>query len=169
LSITTGYTVPIGRGSENIEANSWIPSKYVNEPRYNEDNIKKPCSEVLNSYTINADGTLAPCCGLVSRDLQIFRSGNVLEHDAVDVMDKYSKAVIYNWLALEGVGAIRDHVNSIEAVFDPSKKYVQACQLCQEVFSNADALKILQKELDKIGFRLSAKRYLHDALTVSSL
>ncbi len=168
IVITTGYTVPTGRGAEHVNSEEWVPIEYIDSPRYNEDNIMRPCTEVLNSYTINADSTLAPCCGLVSRDLQIFRSGNVVENNAVDIMEKSSKSIIYNWLALEGVGAIRDYVNSIEPVFNPSKRYVQACQLCQELFSNKEALRIIYKNIEHIGSMLSAKRCLHDAFTMST-
>ena len=165
LAISTGYTVPVGRGSENVEPEDWIPSRYSDdaESRYCQNNWEMPCKEILNSFTVTANGKLSPCCGLVDRKLRIFYAGDVLQGNAVEVMEKYCRSTIYNWLALEGPGAIRNFVNSKTLLFQENAQYVQACQLCQEIFSNSDALNIILEGMPEVSTKLCGKRCTFEA------
>lgn len=160
IAISTGYTVPVGRGSDKIVPAEWIPSRYMDSTstKYVARSWELPCREVLNSFTVSADGKLSPCCGLVDRDVQIFRAGDVINEDAVHVMEKYCSSTIYNWLALDGPVAIRDFINARQYLFDEHAEYVQSCQLCQEIFTNRKALEIILEALPAIGTSLAIKR-----------
>jgi organic radical activating enzyme len=96
----SGYTIPVGRGSDEINGNEWIPYKYDKSAKERNWNI--PCNDVFQNFNISANGFLSPCCGLVSRDLRLFYCENVIRQNTVLVMEKYCKSVLYNWLALEG-------------------------------------------------------------------
>jgi len=151
------YTVPIGRGSDEINKDKWLP------PNYTKDRWEGPCSEVLKSYTISPNGNLMPCCGLVNRDIGIFYAGNVLNNNIVSEMEKYCKSILYNWLALEGPSEIRKFVIEKDPKITFSDKYVQNCQVCQELFSNERVLHIINSNSDAIGYKLTLLRCLLDA------
>lgn len=165
LAISSGYTVPVGRGSENVFAENWIPYRYASDAgsKYCPTSWAMPCREVLNSFTVTADGRLSPCCGLVDRSVRIFSAGDVLQEDVVNVVEKYCSSTLYNWLALEGPGAIRDFINAKHPLFQENAQYVQACQLCQEIFSNEVALKVILEGMPEISASLSIKRCTFEA------
>lgn len=160
IAISTGYTVPVGRGSDKILADEWIPSRYMDSTstKHVTRSWELPCREVLNSFTVSADGKLSPCCGLIDRNIQIFRAGDVIDEDTVRVMERYCSSTIYNWLALEGPAAVRDFINTKQHLFDVRAEYVQSCQLCQEIFSNSRALEIILGAMPEIGLALAIKR-----------
>ncbi len=118
---------------------------------------------MLNSYNISADGYLVPCCGLVDRELKMFYSlENVLQNDILQVMEKCSQSIIYNWLALEGPWAIKEFVKAKDKSVPFLEKYVQACQICQELFSNEKVLQIIYDNIDSVGKKLSILRSLFE-------
>jgi len=163
IFFSSGYTVPIGRGSKNINKEEWLPKNYTDQ------RWKGPCNEVLKSYTVSPDGSLMPCCGLVSRDLGVFYGSNVIENDTAKEMEKYCNSFLYNWLALEGPSGILNFVKQKDSSLMFSKYFVQNCQVCQELFSNETVLNIIYQNMDEISSKLSLARCLLDARRVTLL
>lgn len=163
LAISEVCTLPLGRGSDIINKSSWLPSKYFPKYKNNDKIYKGPCSEVLKSCNISADGYLLPCCGLVDRSLRTFHFQNILGGKVLDTLEQCSQTTLYNWLALEGPWAIKEFIKSKDKTIEFAEEYVQACQICQEVFSNKTALKIIDDNLDVIGIRLAPLRCAFDA------
>lgn len=51
LAISTGYTVPVGRGSEHVAIEEWLPDRYAADaPAVQALHAEGPCLEVLNSF-----------------------------------------------------------------------------------------------------------------------
>ncbi|MCL5260122.1 MAG: radical SAM protein [Gammaproteobacteria bacterium] len=163
LAISISYTIPIGRGADKINPLKWIPTEYYANSQYSEQSYKEPCSEILSSYNISPSGNLTVCCGLVDRKLPIFYTQNVLKKDIMQVMEKSNQSVLYNWLALEGPWAIKEYIKAQDPSISFAEKYVQGCQICQELFSNPRVLKIIYKNLDSISKHLSILRCAFEA------
>ena len=157
LSFSSGYTVPIGRGSENIKLEKWIPA---DTPRRHWEG---PCREVLSTIQVSAEGQLSPCCGLVDGDLGAFYAGNVFENDLLDVLDRANRSVLYNWLALEGPSGIMDYIRSQDSTISFQGMYVQNCQICQEIFSDQRKLAVVTQGLQPMAEVLGVSRCLFEA------
>lgn len=158
LTFSSGNTVPIGRGSDKINKSEWVPKEF------SKNHCKGPCSSVFDSINISPKGFLVPCCGLIDREIPLFYSGNILENNLEDIMKKSNKNILYNWLALEGPYAIKEFVNKINPEIYFEGKYVQKCQICQELFSNDEVISIISENLDIIGTRVGLQRSMFDAI-----
>lgn len=154
---SSGYTVPIGRGSSSVDKETWLPQNYTDKRWIG------PCEEVLKSYTISPDGSLMPCCGLVSRDIGIFYGSNVIENNIAQEMEKHCNSFLYNWLALEGPSSILDFIKLKDPSIKFSTNFIQNCQVCQELFSNQKVLHIISENMDELSLKLSVSRCLLDA------
>jgi hypothetical protein len=162
ICFSTGWTIPVGRGSDKVKKQDWLP------PGDAVQSWRGPCNEVLRAINISADGQLTPCCGLVDRGLGVFYAGNVIEQDILEVIDQASNKVIYNWLALEGPSGIKEFVESLDPGLEFGEAFFQNCHLCQELFSNQRVMELIAENINQIGYRLSvsrsfleAKRQLH--------
>jgi len=161
LTISTGYTLPIGRGSELVNLERWVPNDLP------ETQWKGPCKEVLASITISANGYLSPCCGLVDRNLDAFYVASVVEYDVLDILEYANKTVLYNWLALEGPSAIMEYIMSQDPSLQFLGRYIQNCQICQELFSDSRKVVIILDSLERMGKVLSVNRCIYESHRIS--
>lgn len=157
FTFSSGYTVPIGRKSEEVNKIDWLPEGY------SEINWRGPCTNILNSVNISPNGDLMPCCGLIDRAIKLFYLGNVLDNDLEDIMEKANKNTLFNWLALEGPSAIMDFVIEVDNSVKFTGKYVQGCQLCQELFTNENVLNILSNNIGEVGKRIAVLRSIFES------
>lgn len=156
ICMSSGYTIPIGKGSEKVEPENWLPINY------SDDMWTGPCLEVMNAINISSRGILMPCCGLVDRSLGVFYAGDIREEDLFTVVERASSLVLYNWLALKGPSNIMELVKQVDRSIPFLKKYVQKCHLCQNLFSNPRVIEILAENLDYIGKKLVITRSLFE-------
>lgn len=155
---STARTVPIGRGSENIDRGEWI--RFFGDSK----SWIGPCNEVFSNVTVQPDGSLSPCCGIIDRKLPEFYYGNVVDMPLVDVITSADQVILYNWLALEGPSGIKDYIESKrpEMKKEFHSTYIQNCELCQDLFSCPSKRKVIEQgTLDKKN-EITLKRYVHE-------
>ena len=157
ICFSSGYTVPVGRGSEDVDLDEWM-SQGIDDGRW-----RGPCEEVLANVQITPGGRLSPCCGLVDRALGVFYIGSVLEHDIFELLRKANNCVLYNWLALAGPSGIMDHVIAQDPSIEFAGRYVQNCQLCQELFSDERKKALVAQSLESMAQVLSVSRCVFEA------
>jgi len=157
LTISSGNTLPIGRGAEKVNPLGWVP------PEVTEDRWRGPCNEVLKEIVIAPEGRLSPCCGLVDRSIPYFYAGSVLEQDLLELLEIANKSVLYNWLALGGPSSIMDYIISQDPSIPFLGKYVQNCQICNEIFTDARKTEVALGGLEAMAGTLSIQRCLYEA------
>ena len=151
LMFSNGITMPIGRGSENIDLKKWtyeLP----------EGNWRGPCSEVFKNITIQANGKMSPCCGIVDRKLDEFYCANMHQENFVDAIKKANQTVLYNWLALEGPSGIMEYVENKTGKKLSLDRYIQNCQVCQQLFSDDESRRVIKQGLSEKITELQLKR-----------
>lgn len=163
LLFSSGYTLPIGRGADKVNLDEWIPTCF-GEKRW-----RGPCVHVLERIQITPDGKLTPCCGLVDKKIDVFYAGSVIENDFLDVLEQANKSVLYNWLALEGPSGIMDYILSKDDTIPFARKYVQNCQLCQEIFTDPRKREMVAHGLEEKALILSLKRCLYESQRAACL
>ncbi len=157
LTISSGHTLPIGRGAQKVNPLDWVP------PEVTEERWRGPCNEVLKELVIAPDGRLSPCCGLVERTIPYFYAGSVIEQDVFEVLEVANKSVLYNWLALGGPSSIMDYILSQDPSIPFLGRYVQNCQLCNEIFTDPRKTEIALGGLEAMAGPLSIQRCLYEA------
>lgn len=157
LTISSGNTLPIGRGAQKIDPLAWVPAKVT------EDRWRGPCNEVLKEIVIAPEGRLSPCCGLMDRSIPYFYAGSVIEQDLLEVLEVANKSVLYNWLALGGPSSIMDYIISQDPTIPFLSRYVQNCQICNEIFSDARKTEVALGGLEAMAGTLSIQPCLYEA------
>ena len=157
LTISTGHTLPIGRGAHKVNHLDWV------SPEVPEDCWRGPCNEVLKEIVIAPDGRLSPCCGLVERSIPHFYAGSAIEDGVLEVLEVANKSVLYNWLALGGPSSIMDYILSQDPGIPFLGRYLQNCQLCNEIFTDARKTEVALSGLEAMAGPLSIQRCLYEA------
>lgn len=150
ITFSSGITVPIGRYADKVTLDNW--------KMYQPVNYKNNCDALLDSININADETLSPCCGLFDKSISMFRYAKISQGNLEEILNKASKNVIYNWLAIKGPYELRNLLKALNPELTFSEDYYQNCQICDEIFSNAEAVKTIIKHLDKISNYISLEK-----------
>jgi hypothetical protein len=158
LCFSTGATIPVGRGAESIDVNDWVSSDHT------EHQWKGPCEEVLRNITIQSDGSVSPCCGLVDRGLGVFYFGTIHQEPLPELLRKANSSTLYNWLALEGPEGLKIAIESESPEEKFLGRYLQNCQLCQEIFSSKEKMETLLGCMPAKAEALSANRLEHEVL-----
>lgn len=158
LCISTGATIPVGRGADDIDLNEWVP---IDTPP---SHWAGPCREVLKNITVQADGSFTPCCGIVERRMPVFYMGDLNRDRLSDVLEQANASTIYNWLALEGPEGIMHEIQKRSSEEKFLGRYLQNCQLCQEIFSSNTKKKIIADSLEEKGVDLAIKRTIFEVM-----
>ena len=118
---------------------------------------------ILRNITIQSDGNVSPCCGLVDRGLRVFY-GSIHEKPLPELLRKANSSTLYNWLALEGPEGLKSAIES-KAPHEPFLgRYLQNCQLCQEIFSSKKKMETLLERMPVKAKALSKNRLEHEVL-----
>lgn len=145
------------KGRRIDRLNEWVSSNQA------EHQWKGPCEEVLRNITIQSDGNVSPCCGLVDRGLRVFY-GSIHEKPLPELLRKANSSTLYNWLALEGPEGLKSAIES-KAPHEPFLgRYLQNSQLCQEIFSSKKKMETLLERMPVKAKALSKNRLEHEVL-----
>jgi len=150
ITFSSGITVPIGRHSDNVKLDNWM--------MYQPVNYKTNCDALLDSININADETLSPCCGLFDKSTSMFRYAKIAHDNLEEILNKASKNVVYNWLAIKGPYELRNLLKELNSELIFSEEYYQNCQICNEIFNNTEAVRTIIKHLDEISNYISLEK-----------
>ncbi len=158
IKIITGLTIPVGRGSKLVNRAEWVPDATP------DDRWNKPCEEVLKSITISANGCLSPCCGLVDRSLDAFYVADIVENDLFEVLMYANQTTLYNWLALRGPANLMRFIKTKNPRLQFHAHYLQACELCQDLFSDTQKIEAVQSALEDQANQLFLERHIYESL-----
>jgi hypothetical protein len=81
----------------------------------------------------------------------------------LEVLEVANKSVPYNWLALGGPSSIMDYILSQDPGFPFLGRYLQNCQLCNEIFTDARKTEVALSGLEAMAGPLSIQRCLYEA------
>lgn len=124
---------------------TWSPlspfryAHYADGETANRDNVERRggCNEILSTTTVQADGTLSPCCGLGIRFTPGLNLGNIRDV-ALEAADARARQAFLNrWIRAEGP----ERILAWAAAHDPAiaweNRYAHRCQACIRVFADS--------------------------------
>lgn len=156
FAFSSGITVPLGRGEDTIDKKEWV--RDIPRSRWS-----GPCSEVFKNITIQPNGFLSPCCGIIDRKMPEFYFKNLHEEDFLETIIDANSSTLYNWLASEGPEGIMEYILKLNPAAEFLGNYIQNCHLCQEIFSNAENKKFIKLGLEEKKDELLLKRLISEA------
>lgn len=137
--ISSGITVPIGRGSESVTVEDWYQPELCGERPW-----EGACTSVMEGIVVTPERNVEICCGITRRFLPEFSIGNLDKESLPAILDRGNRDLIVNWLALEGPDGIRRFVKAKRPDLDLPEIYANPCHLCDTLFSNADVRAVLR-------------------------
>jgi len=151
--ISSGWTVPIGKGSKNITEKEWKPHNWKDHV----DNWKHPCKSVLEQLVLTHDKKLSICCGIIQPHIKeiVF---DIEEGHLAETIEQANSDLLTNWLSLEGPYGIMKFIKKKDPSIIFNDYYVQACHLCNDIFSRTETRKILEDHLDEYSSVIEFKR-----------
>jgi len=147
--ISTGWTVPVGRGSNLISKDDWMPNKGAS--------WDGACSRVLEQLIFTPQKELSICCGVASPYIKEFRF-KINGTDLLTAIEKANSDFITNWLSLEGPYGMMRFIKKHDSSIRFHEKYVQSCHLCNDIFTRDDTRLVLRKHMNKYLHVIQTKR-----------
>jgi Radical SAM superfamily len=131
--ICTSRNIPLHAGSS---AQTW-------EIASDEREWMGPCSSVLRSIIVFPDLSVQMCCGIALNGIPELKIGSLVDTDLLTILKQGNQDLITNWLALEGPSSILEFVRSKKPDINLPEGYVGRCHLCNELFTNGEARRVL--------------------------
>jgi hypothetical protein len=101
------------------------------------------CEEILSTTTLQADGTISPCCGLGIRFVSELKLGNIRDAGLADANAKAARDFLKRWIRAEGP----ERILAWAAAYDPSIRweglYAHRCQACMRVFADPNVRRVI--------------------------
>lgn len=101
------------------------------------------CAEVLSTTTLQADGTLSPCCGIAIRVASGLRLGSIREVDVASADAAAARNFLLRWLRAEGPERILAWAAAIDPTVQWEGLYAHPCQACMRVFKDSKIQRVV--------------------------
>jgi hypothetical protein len=95
------------------------------------------CSEVLSTTTVQADGSISPCCGLGIRFLGDLKLGNVRDTSLATANRRAEADFLKRWIRAEGPERILAWASEHDPSIRWENLYAHQCHACMRVFRDA--------------------------------
>lgn len=145
----------------SIVESPWMPLDPLEKAHYEsalpvgEVAVDRPCTNVLSTYTIQADGRIGACCGLGMRQINELNVGRIGD-DLQSVRSVAESDVIK--LAVRYLGP--EYLLRWSEAWLPELNwrdmYAHHCQACARVYSDPAVKEVLMTHLDELKERLRA-------------
>ena len=147
--ISTGWTVPLGKGSDTVSKDDWMPDDGASWDR--------ACSRVLEQLVFTPQKELSICCGVASPYIKEFRF-KIHGNDLLTAIENANADFITNWLSLEGPYGMMRFIKKHDPSIKFHESYVQSCHLCNDIFTRDDTRSVLRKHMREYHHVIQSKR-----------
>jgi len=135
----------------NINESPWMPlsssviAKYNDGMLTNSSNVNttKGCDNVLKTTTIEADGTIAACCGIGMRIIPELHLGNIHDTKLEDADKKAADDFLKHWIRVEGPERILAWASKYNPEIDWENMYAHRCQACIRLYTDPKVKKVI--------------------------
>ncbi|RBL08139.1 radical SAM protein [Xanthomonas oryzae] len=145
----------------SIVESPWMPLDPLEKADYEsllsrgEEGIDRPCTNVLSTYTIQADGRIGACCGLGMRQIDELNIGHI--GDQLQVVRSLAESDVIK-LAIRYLGP--EYLLRWSEKWLPDLNwrdmYAHHCQACARVYSDSAVKDVLMANLDDLKERIRA-------------
>lgn len=142
-----------------IDESPWMPlrpSKRENYPpgvAIEQRNLgtTRGCDSILNTTTLQADGSLGSCCGLGMRLIPELQLGNIEDITIEKALESANEDFLKRWMRLEGPWRILQWAAERDPEIEWEGQYAHRCQACLKIYKDDRIRKVLQERfLEKV-------------------
>ncbi len=128
--------------SIEITESAWTPLSPFRLGRYEDgvaigrDNLAGcgGCSDIFSTTTVQADGTINPCCGLAIRIVPELNLGNISDTSLAEADARAGADMLKRWIRIEGPERILAWAETHHPEIRWENRYAHKCQACMRVF-----------------------------------
>jgi organic radical activating enzyme len=143
----------------NVVESPWMPLELGQTESYpeggavNRPNLaaRRGCEEILQTYTVQADGRIACCCGVASRLLPELHVGEVNDENALrHAIDRAEADILKQWIRLRGPEKILAWAAERNPSIRWENTYAHHCQACQRIHRDPKVLEVIRQHYDEV-------------------
>lgn len=112
--------------------------------------LKKGCDNILQTYTIQADGNIAACCGLGMRLIPELQVGTVSQKDLASVIEESESDFLKLWIHYAGPEKILAWAASKDNTIEWENIYAHHCQVCQRIYKDPKVVNIIRQYHEEV-------------------
>jgi hypothetical protein len=128
----------------DVVDSTWMPlspfryGRYGKDETVNKDNLdrRRRCEQIFSTTTLQADGTLSPCCGLGIRFTADLKLGNIRDVSLQEADALARQSFLGRWISTEGPERILAWAAGQDPKIDWEDRYAHQCQACIRVLSD---------------------------------
>ncbi|GAB2722779.1 radical SAM protein [Arthrobacter bambusae] len=103
------------------------------------------CDSILETTTVQADGSLIACCGLGSRLIPELNIGSIDETPLSDAVEMAENDFVKRWLKVEGPEHMLAWAAGIDSSIEWEGRYAHRCQACLRLFRDPAVRKVVRE------------------------
>jgi hypothetical protein len=111
--------------------------------------LRNGCTNILTTTTLQANGSLAACCGLGMRTIPELQLGNIRSTTLSQAEDLASSDFLKRWIRIEGP----EHILAWAAEKDPTIEwedmYAHHCQACARIYQDPRVRTIIREHYEE--------------------
>jgi len=134
-----------------IYESPWTPltpsmiNQYPEGMAVNRSNLamRKGCTSILSTTTIQADGKISPCCGLGIRLIPELQLGNIGETNLAEADRSAADDFLKRWIRVEGPEKILAWASTHDPEIKWEDMYTHQCQACMRLYKDQKVRKVI--------------------------
>lgn len=161
------------RGPVAIHESPWMPlspfatGDYVSEQRATRQTLPAHggCDSVLTTTTVQADGTIAACCGIGMRLVPELQLGHIASTSLLEADRKAEDDFLKRWIRAEGPERILAWASEKDPSIEWEGMYAHKCQACLRLYQDATVRRVIREHhREKLADVLFAEWLLFEAV-----
>ena len=117
--------------------------------------IEDLVNSAIKQITVNTDGSVVPCCGVVPK-LETMEKGVVGKDPLAKIIDKSRNDNLYRWIALEGPVSLLCQVTEEDENPYSEEDFDGICDACNKLFTSPELLDKARKIFYEESFFIRA-------------
>lgn len=147
------YTEIADMGGVKIDESPWMPLDPDQSEGYpagfavNRENLstRTGCDSVLQTTTIEADGTIGACCGIGMRLVPELQLGHIANMSISEADSAAADDFLKRWIRVEGPEKILAWAASIDTSIEWEDRYAHRCQACIRLYRDPLVGKVVRE------------------------
>jgi organic radical activating enzyme len=111
--------------------------------------LKQGCNDVLTTTTLEADGTIAACCGIGMKLIPELRLGNIRNTSLADADHRANGDFLKRWIRIEGPERILAWASEFDSEIKWQDMYAHRCQACIRLYTDPAVKEVIREHYEK--------------------
>jgi Radical SAM superfamily/4Fe-4S single cluster domain len=142
----------IGRGRH-------LREDYCTFPEH-QSGLARRCAWAIQSAAVSPENHLVACCGIEAEDNPVLDFGLLAGTRVIDLIDRANSDPLVSAISVLGPRYLMDKATNLDPRLKFRPRYAAACEICEDVTTNTDAVKVLRDHSSEICADVATARVL---------